>query len=151
MGDLKPPRVFAGERETLMALLQYQRESLVRKFDGVGEDDAQQSPVASGTSLLWLAQHVVHAEQLWVLHRFAGLPVPKADPPATVAAALAAYRETWSRVESVVEIADFDDPCVDADSPVNLRWVVMHLLEETARHAGHADILRELLDGATGR
>lgn len=151
MGDLKPPRVFAGERETLMALLQYQRDSLVRTIDGISDDDAQRSPVGSGTTLLWLAQHVAHAEQLWVLHRFAGFSLPKSDPPATVAAALDAYRETWARVARVVEIADFDDPCVDPNSPVNLRWVVMHLLEETARHAGHADILRELLDGATGR
>ncbi|MGB8859109.1 MAG: DinB family protein [Ilumatobacteraceae bacterium] len=150
MTDLKPPRVFAGEHETLMALLQYQRESFVRKMEGVG-DAAGQSPVPSGTTLLWLAQHLAQAEQLWVMHRFAGLPLAAGGPPETLAAAVVAYRDAWARVDAVIGIADFDDPCVDPDSGVNLRWVVMHLLEETARHAGHADILRELLDGQTGR
>ena len=150
MADLKPPRVFGGERETLMALLQYQRDSLVRKVEGVVEA-ADRSPVASGTTLLWLVQHLAHAEQLWVLRRFAGLPMPDAPPEGTLDDAVAVYQGTWAKVDAVIEIADFDDPCVDLDSPVNLRWVVMHLLEETARHAGHADILRELLDGQTGR
>ena len=60
----------------------------------------------------------------------------------------------WARVDEVVDAApDLDAFCADtgAESPVTLRWVLMHLLEETARHAGHADILRELIDGQTGR
>ena len=71
-----------------------------------------------------------------------------------LASAAAAYRSTWSRVDAVVTAApDLDLPCQQPGEgvPVNLRWVLMHLLEETARHAGHADILRELIDGQTGR
>jgi hypothetical protein len=55
----------------------------------------------------------------------------------------------------VIADHDFDDMCANTvhgdTDPLNLRWVVIHLLEETARHAGHADILRELIDGSTGR
>ena len=70
-----------------------------------------------------------------------------------MAAAVDAYRATWVRVDAITAAARLDDWCRDVgdDPPVNLRWVLMHLLEETARHAGHADILRELIDGDTGR
>ena len=71
----------------------------------------------------------------------------------SLAGAIDAYQDTWARVDAVVGAASLDESCreVGDEAPVNLRWVLMHLLEETARHAGHADILRELIDGATGR
>jgi hypothetical protein len=74
-------------------------------------------------------------------------------PDDTVTAAVDGYRATWIRVDAVVAAASLDAECrnVGDEGPVNLRWVLMHLLEETARHAGHADILRELIDGVTGR
>jgi len=157
MADRKPPRLAADETQTLHALLQYQRESLLRKVDGVAEDRARWSPVASGTSLLWLITHMATAEATWVLHRFAGQePAPPlAGPPdGTLRDAVAAYRHGWQRVDAVAfagtglgELCRRPDP----GSPVSLRWILMHLLEETARHAGHADILRELIDGSTGR
>jgi hypothetical protein len=158
VADQKPPRLEASERETLQALLQYQRDSLVKKVSGVSEEGARTSPVTSGTSLLWLIRHMARAESLWLLHRFAGhAPVVDDDevrPEDTVESAIAAYRETWPRTDAVVVSAlNLDVPCRDTDgeAPVSLRWVLMHLLEETARHAGHADILRELIDGQTGR
>ena len=145
------------ERETLGALLQYQRDSLVRKVSGLDEEAARRPLVASGTTLLWLMKHMARAESLWVLHRFAGddveLPDDTVYPDDTVAQAVETYRRTWDRVDAVVTGASLDDLCrnVGDESPVNLRWVLSHLLEETARHAGHADILRELVDGHTGR
>jgi hypothetical protein len=151
--DRKPPRGTADERTTVLALLQYQRDSFVRKVTGVTEDDARRAPVGSGTSLLWLAQHLGEAEQLWFVRRFAGEATNLAPAP-TLAGAIARYRDTSARADAIVATA----PSLDVltkdtgdESPVNLRWVLMHLLEETARHAGHADILRELLDGETGR
>jgi hypothetical protein len=156
--DLKPPRLVAGERETLLALLQYQRESFVRKAADVSDDDARRSPVGSGTSLLWLMKHLAGAEITWIVVRFAGEAVPPRDDAVqagdTLAAAVDNYRTTWARVDAIVAAApDLEGLCRDVgdESPVNLRWVLMHLLEETARHAGHADILRELIDGNTGR
>ncbi|MGZ4766483.1 MAG: mycothiol transferase, partial [Ilumatobacteraceae bacterium] len=126
MVDLKPPRLVAGERETLLALLQYQRESLVRKVSGVDEAAARQQYVGSGTSLLWLIKHVAHAETIWVVQRFAGQPAESDDsvnPDDTVAAAIDAYRQTWVRVESIVSRADLDDTCraLGDDAPVSLR------------------------------
>ena len=158
MPDQKPPRLRVGESETLHGLLQYQRDSIVRKVAGVGEADARRSPVASGTSLLWLIKHMARAEVTWVLSRFAGqeVEVPNDAPGIhdTVASAVAFYRETWNSVDAVAFAgASLEEPCIgpDCDPPVNLRWVLVHLLEETARHAGHADILRELIDRQTGR
>jgi uncharacterized damage-inducible protein DinB len=158
MADQKPPKLEGDERSTLHALLRYQRSSLVKKVRGVGEEAARETPLPSGTSLLWLMKHMARAESLWVLHRFAGQDVPldadQVGPDDTVASAIAAYEATWPRVDAVVEAAsNLDERCqrtVD-EASVNLRWVLMHLLEETARHAGHADILRELADGDTGR
>jgi len=157
MADLKPPRLAAGEAQTLRALLQYQRESLLRKVDGVDEERARWSPVGSGTSLLWLIRHMAAAEVTWVLHRFAGQdPSPPGPEPSegTLRDAADAYRQGWQRVDAVAFAGvGLDEPCRrrDPGEPVSLRWVLMHLLEETARHAGHADILRELIDGSTGR
>lgn len=158
MPDRKPPQLDQDESTTVLALLQYQRESLVRKVSGVDEHAARRSPVGSGTTLLWLVKHMAQAESLWVLRRFAGLdgatPDDSVTPDDTVAAAVSAYQEGWQRIDTVVrDHQSLDDPCRGlGDAPaVNLRWVLMHLLEETARHAGHADILRELIDGETGR
>lgn len=158
MADTRPPRLDADERTTLCALLQYQRESLVRKVSGVSETEARISLVTSETTLLWLIVHMAQAESMWILQRFAGTHV---EPPGadgnddhTLVAAVDEYRAGWVHVDHVVGIAaSLDERCRDVgDAPmVNLRWVLMHLLEETARHAGHADILRELIDGSTGR
>jgi uncharacterized damage-inducible protein DinB len=146
------------ERETVLALLQYQRDSLVRKVAGVDDAAARRSLVGSGTTLFWLMKHMARAESMWIERRFAGRTVDlvddTVDPDDTLAAAVAAYRTTWTRTDATVSsAASLDEPCRDVgdEAPVNLRWVLMHLLEETARHGGHADILRELIDGETGR
>jgi hypothetical protein len=158
MTDLKPPKLVEDERATLHSLLQYHRESFVRKLEGVSDAAARQALVPSGTTLLWLAKHLSQAELLWLAHRFAGedvsvVPDATVDNGDTVAAAIETYRATWPRVDAIARAASLDDLCrtTGDDSPANLRWVLTHLLEETARHAGHADILRELIDGDAGR
>ena len=157
MPDQKPPRLAGSEAETLRALLQYQRDSLVRKVADLDDTAVVRSPVGSGTSLLWLTKHMARAEITWVLYRFAGqdvvIPDDAPQPGDLLAAAVDFYQSTWPRVDAVAFAAPLDQLCrrTDADPPVSLRWVLMHLLEETARHAGHADILRELIDGQIGR
>jgi len=157
MVDKKPPRSLGDERDVLMTLLQYQRESLARKVVGVDDEAARQSPVNSGTTLLWLIRHLAGAERLWIIHRFAGGQQPPLAPEAstdTVDSALAAYRQTWADVDAVIAATaslDLVSVIGDDGGRPTLRWILAHLLEETARHAGHADILRELVDGATGR
>jgi hypothetical protein len=157
VSDLKPPRHCDDERRTLLALLQYQRESLTRKVDGISAEAVRHSPVPSGTTLLWLIKHIARAETLLVCVRFLGDPSAAIDDAVdvddTIGAALTAYRAVWDKTDAVILASDLDDVAAQNEglSPVNLRWIVMHLLEETSRHAGHADILRELIDGATGR
>jgi uncharacterized damage-inducible protein DinB len=157
MPDQKPPRVDGSERETLLALLRYQRESLLRKIAGVSEEDSRRALVGSGTTLAWLVRHMARAETLWLVVRFAGedaeLPGEAVQPSDTVASVSAGYRAACAMTDAIVAGSDLGEPCRgnSGDDPVRLRWVLMHLLEETARHAGHADILRELIDGSTGR
>jgi uncharacterized damage-inducible protein DinB len=155
--DKKPPRSFGDDRDVLMTLLQYQRESVVRKVVGVSDDSARRSPVQSGTTLLWLVRHLAHAEQLWIVHRFAGGKEPPSAPALsddTLDAALTAYRQSWGVIDAIIDATPTLDQIsvtTDGSGRPTLRWILAHLLEETARHAGHADILRELIDGVTGR
>jgi uncharacterized damage-inducible protein DinB len=158
VADRKPPRLVSDERTTLLALLRYQRESLIAKVEGLDEAQATAVSMPTGTTLLWLVRHLAAAETLWVVHRYLGEPLPEVGPggtpTGTVEQAIAEYRRAAARTDAVIsEAEDLDGRCATTgtESPVNLRWVLGHLLEETARHAGHADILRELTDGATGR
>ncbi|MGA2837898.1 MAG: DinB family protein [Acidimicrobiales bacterium] len=158
MADRKPPRLSTDEPGTSTALLGYQRASLVRKVDGLSTEQASWSPVPSGTSVLWLVGHMAEAEQSWVVRRFAGREAVPGDVndevPAGIEEAVAAYRATWPVVDEIVAGAPgLEAPCRGevGDPPVNLRWILAHPVEETARHAGHADIIRELIDGSTGR
>ena len=160
MADRKPPRLFTDECETFLVCLDYLRESVITKLDGLDEDEVRSSPVDSGTSLMWIIKHLTRAEWNWVIFRFLGETPSVAEDQDTVvatdtvASVVAAYRELARRVEEIVRQAPgLDAPCrnIGDDSPINLRWVLMHLVEEIARHAGHADILRELIDGTTGR
>ena len=94
------------------------------------------------TSLLWLVRHLTTAEALWLLHRFAEQPVDvvpsdRLTDDDTVEAAVEAYRSMWAQVDEIATTASLDDLCRSATvtPPTNLRWVLAHLLEETARHA----------------
>jgi hypothetical protein len=142
------------DRNVLCGLLRYQRDSFVRKLHGVDDSASRVSPVGSGTTLLWLATHMAQAEQTWIVKRFAGGVVPDEllAPPASVVEAIAIYEQTTALVDGILEAAvSLDELCCDDDPPVNLRWILAHLLQATARHARHVDILRELVDGQTGR
>ena len=89
----------------LLHFLRYLRESTVRKVAGVTEEQARWSPVGSGTTLLWLVQHLDFAEQIWLCHRFAGepmeVPANAAIPSATLEEAIEHYRATWARALSL--------------------------------------------------
>lgn len=159
MADHRPPHSRGTERDVLLELLQFQRDSVVRKVEGLDEDQVRWSPVASGTTLLWLVRHLTFAEHIWFVHRFADLEdrMPgDAAPADTLTSAVAGYRAMWARVDEVLAGApDLDEvgrrPPDPARAAVSLRWMLAHMLEETARHAGHADVIAELLDGRAGR
>ncbi|TYB38002.1 DinB family protein [Actinomadura chibensis] len=160
-GDLGPPGLNAGERATLLTFLGYLRDAVVAKASGVPEEAARAPGVASGTSLLGLVKHLTRTELNWFVWAYEGADVPRlddAEPPLgheTAAGLVAAYREACARSDAVVAACpDLDRTGVrslrDAPPP-SMRWLLVHMVEETARHAGHADILRERIDGAVGR
>lgn len=159
--DLRPPGINSDEIATLSAFLDYLREAVAAKLAGVGEEAARRPGVASGTSLLWLVTHLTAVEHNWFVWAYEGVGEAAADdtvpPPAeaTVEEVLARYRAAVRRSrETVVRFPDPERPGVRSlreTAPPSMRWTLVHMIEETARHAGHADILREQLDGATGR
>jgi ribosomal protein S18 acetylase RimI-like enzyme/uncharacterized damage-inducible protein DinB len=158
--DRRTPVTTAGEAETALTFLAYLRGALAAKLVGLGEDDARRPLVQSGTNLLWLVKHVAGVEAFWLHCVFAGDPddvIPDDEELTrdTVGSVLTLYRRVGERTAEIVAAhPDLDELGVVAafGPPLrSLRWTLAHLIEETARHAGHADILRELIDGATGR
>lgn len=148
--DLGPPRTGPGEKDVLLGFLDYLRASVIAKTQGVDEPQVRTPGVESGTNLLGLVKHLTHVERHWVL----GEPVAnwaatfRPKPEESVGDIVRAYQETADRVNEVIAAC----PDLTTDGPrASLRWTLTHLIEETGRHAGHADILRELIDGSTGR
>lgn len=140
------------ERVLLDTFLDTYRAALVRKVDGVSDEDAARPGVASGTSLLWLVQHMVLVEQNWfvrVLHD-TELERQWPTPEEPLAGAVARYHAACERSRELAAGVALDTVAAHPKRPYTLRWILLHMIEETARHAGHADILREQLDGTTG-
>jgi Protein of unknown function (DUF664) len=157
VSDNKPPRFDSSERETFVVFLNYLRESVVRKLEGLSEHDVRRVLVDSGTSLLSLVQHLTEAEVSWFQLRFAATDFPQPDDALEserpVAEHIAHYRIATGRNDQLVlSTQSLDRRCSDQNyADLTLRWVLVHMIEETARHAGHADIIREQIDGVTGR
>ena len=159
MADRRTPLRLTTERETLQEFLDYLRESVILKVEGLTEDAVRVSLVPSGTTLLGLVKHLAVVETLWLQYAFAGLDVDPGrdglEPTDTIASVTAAYRSTVERGNRIIAGSDdLERLCartLRTPEPLSLRWVLVHLVEETARHAGHADILREQIDGSVGR
>ncbi|MCT2593568.1 DinB family protein [Streptomyces sp. N2-109] len=160
-GDIRPPGLNSDEIPTLCAFLDYLRDAVAAKLSGVGEEAARTPGVASGTSLLWLVTHLTAVEHNWFVWAYEGVgdaPLEDEAPPLgeeTVAEVLDRYRAAVRRSqEAVARCTDPGRPGVRSlreTAAPSMRWTLVHMIEETARHAGHADILREQLDGSTGR
>lgn len=157
--DHRTPFEHRDERGTLLGFLDYLRASVVRKTGDLPDDVAQSPGVPSGTSLLGLVKHLTMVEVKWFQFAFAGwnveVPAGLLEPGEAVADVVAAYERASARSNEIVAACpDLSRRCRRpgvAPEPMTLRWVLVHMVEETARHAGHADILRERLDGSTGR
>jgi Protein of unknown function (DUF664) len=155
--DVGPPWTGAEERATLLGFLDYLRDSIAGKVADVPEPLVRTAGVPSGTNLLGLIKHLTRVERFYLL----GEPIDnlrRTMRPAraeTVDSLLAGYRQTIAQANEVIE--SWTDLTLDAPRPPgrglppSRRWVLVHLIEETSRHAGHADILREQIDGSTGR
>jgi hypothetical protein len=155
------PRTDSGELDTAMAFLSFARHCVLKKADGLSEKQLRRVLTDSGTSILGLVQHLAEVERYWFGHHLAGatwdpghehgMAVPAGRAAADV---LAGYRAAIEDSDRAIRAtagpqARFAVP-VDGNRHT-LRWAIAHMTSETARHAGHADILREQLDGTTGR
>ena len=155
--------VTAGsEREVLAGFRERYRGILPRKLAGLSEDDARRPLVPSQTTLLGLVKHLASVEREWfgqiLQQRPAadfGLPLPgdgfTLDPADKVDSVAADYRAACAESRAAAERYQLDHVVPqDRLGSVSLRWIYVHMIEETSRHAGHADILREQTDGSTG-
>ena len=165
MPGLVPP--VADERDALLKFLEHQREVLRIAAYGLTDDQARLTPTASALSVGGLVKHVAFVERQWIdtiLQRerktqddyVANMDLRVGE---TLAGALDDYAQAARETDDVIaRIADLGQPVpVPRDAPWfpddvdawSVRWVLLHLIQETARHAGHADIIRESIDGAT--
>ncbi|WP_058045603.1 DinB family protein [Streptomyces roseifaciens] len=158
----------SDERATLLAFVEAQRGGLRRAVLGLTDEQAALKPSASELSLGGLLKHVTQAEQNWLLLAQGRAEEAGHDESAwadgfrllegeTVAGVLARWEqvaaETEKFIRSVPSLEDTfplpEAPWFPADSRVSMRWLLLHLVEEIGRHAGHADVIRESLDGKT--
>jgi hypothetical protein len=165
-----PPVRAAEEREVLVAMLDWYRDGVLAKASGLAPHLAVATPLASASSVAGLVKHLALVEDSWFTVRFAGRAEPDdwadadfaIDPDWEFHTAIheplelqvARYQRACADSRAIIAAHDLDDlsavPTGTPPHPFTLRWAVVHLLEETARHLGHLDVLRELLDGTTG-
>ena len=157
------------ERTIITTLLDYARDTAVAKCAGISEQDARRAPLPTSPlmTMSGLVHHLRWVEHHWIEVTLLGGevrgPWTDDDPDREmriavdlpIAQLLADYQAACDRHRELVASLDLDTPSKGQldwrDEPVTLRWILVHLIEETSRHNGHLDILRELADGVKGR
>ena len=172
MSELRklPAEVRDGdERATLVAMLDYYRAVLARKATGLDPEQLQRRVGASTLTIGGLVKHMALVENTWFWERFGGnaMRAPWAgvawddDPDwemtsaagATADELLALFDREVADARAITDAApslDAHAPQPGRSGPFNLRWILVHMIEEYARHCGHADLIREAIDGQTG-
>ena len=155
---------FTGaEKESLKVALDRHRDAVLWKLEGLDDEQLRRPMVPSGTSLLGLVKHLAAVEYGWFCDTFGReaepLPFDDDDPDAdlriepgeTTEDVLAFYGRARAAADQAIGELDIEDTGTAwFGEAVTMRWVLIHMVEETARHAGHVDILRELIDGMAG-
>jgi uncharacterized damage-inducible protein DinB len=168
--DRHDPALVADERTMLAQFLDYHRATLLWKVEGLDHEQLNTTTAASSLTLAALLKHLALNEESWFQQMLHGAE-PSApwntvdwdadrdwdfhsavdDQPADL---IALYQQACARSrEAVAAVASLDDLSVGTSKTgerFSLRWIMLHMIEETARHNGHADLLREAIDGATG-
>jgi hypothetical protein len=154
----------APERETLEGFLEYHRKVISGKLRGLSEEDARRRLVPSLTTMLGLVSHATAVERNWFQHHLGGKPREeitgnaRGDAPSwdvgsdkTIGGVIAEF-ESACAVSRQIAAGFALDQIVPHDQlgQVSLRWIYVHIIREHARHIGHADIIREQIDGVTG-
>ena len=157
-----------NERELLLSYLRAQRGDVVRAADGLTEAQLRWTPDGRLLPIIGVINHLTHVEWRWINGRYLGEPFPRRDeefvlgPEVTGAGVVAAYAARAARTDDIVRAAEsLEAPCLGCEGdgppahvllelpqPIDLRWTLLHLIEETAHHAGHTDATCEMLDGA---
>jgi Protein of unknown function (DUF664) len=164
--DRHDPPTVAGERQSLDSWLDYHRATLLFKCQGLtGEQLARRAVEPSSLSLLGLVRHMAEVERAWFRRRFAGQAeldqlycseqYPDGDfdlaEPGGAEADFATFAVECELAREAAPGRSLDDTFAGrSGETIDLRWVYVHMIEEYARHNGHADLLRERIDGVTG-
>ena len=158
-------RVDDSEKEALLVFLDAQRASVLTIIEGLDEKALTTSVVPSGWTPLGLIEHLGYAERHWFQEIVTGSAEPVAWPdddheplttPRSPAIVHAFYRAQCARSNAVIAVTPLSTPPVGrhpdplGKETTDLRRIILHMIEETARHAGHLDLARELIDGTTG-
>ena len=151
------------ERTTLLGYLQRQRDLVAWKMREASDETLASVRMPSGLTLHGVVRHLENVERGWFRQFFAGeegLPFDSTDEDpdgdfraegVPMAALLASYAEETARCNEVIAAApSLDATSSDEDGTFSLRWIIVHMIEETGRHLGHIDLLREQADGAVG-
>ncbi len=155
---------FTGdEKDSLKAALDRHRDAVLWKVEGLADTDLRRAMTPSGTTLLGLVKHLGAVEYGWFCETFGWPtePLPfdpddeeadlRVGPDESTVDVLAFAARARTAADEVIAATDVLDTGTSWNGEtVTLRWVLIHMVQETARHAGHADILRELIDGLTG-
>ncbi|MFH8768192.1 DinB family protein [Streptomyces sp. NPDC017958] len=153
----------AGEKDILHASLDRHRDAVLWKLAGLDDEQLRRPMTPTGTTLLGLVKHLASVEYGWLVETFGREVEPlwfdpykdedmSAAPGETTEQIVAFYGRARAAADRTITELPLDATGRPAwrDVSVSLRWTLVHMIEETARHAGHMDILRELIDGAAG-
>jgi uncharacterized damage-inducible protein DinB len=157
------PSVPRDEKQILQVSMDRHRDAVLWKIEGLTDEQLRRPMTPSGTNLLGMVKHLASVEYGWFCLTFGRrtepLPFDDADPEAdlrvepheSTADIVAFYNRARGAADRAIEELSLDAEGTSwSGATVPLRWVLVHMIEETARHAGHMDILRELIDGAVG-
>jgi uncharacterized damage-inducible protein DinB len=165
----EPSKTLAGTEELLAGYLDFYRSEVLRKLDGLSEAELRSSRLPSGWTPLQLLKHLAYMERRWLQWSFAGTDIPEpfgdrgpgdrspeerwlVAEDETAAQIRAFFDEQAARTREIAAAAQLSDraaPSQRYDEVPTLNWILFHVLQEYARHAGHLDIVRELADGQT--
>lgn len=164
----EPDRELGDPQELLLGYLDTYRAAVARKLDGLSEAELRSSRLPSGWTPLGMLKHLVYMERRWLVWGFLAEPVPDpwgdrerdevwyTDPPESRDELLAALTAGGARTRAIAGGADLAEPgrvggrFGPASPPATLGWILHHVLQEYARHMGHLDVARELIDRAVG-
>ena len=152
-----------SEKECLLASLDRHRDAVLWKCEGLDDDALRRQVLPSGNSILGLVKHLATWEYIWFSRTFSRptelLPLDgddesadvRVEPGESTADVIAFFGRARAATDQLIAVLDLDQvgKSIFGDD-VSLRWVLIHMLEDTIRHVGHIDIMREMIDGAVG-